>query len=216
LIQVQAYYMLTVLSGLAIHALVTLPAILWIFTRRNPYRFMYQMSQAILTAFSTASSTATLPVTMECAEANAGVSKRSTEFVLPLGATINMDGTALYEAAAAIFIAQAYAEVNPDFTLTLVQQATIAITATLAAIGAAGIPEAGLVTMLIVLNAVQLPLELIGLILPVDWLLDRFRTAVNAFGDSIGSAVVDQSFESPSSQVEDVQDLEPHLESETN
>jgi len=195
LIQVQAYYMLTVLSGLAIHAFVTLPTILWIFTRRNPYRFMYQMSQALLTAFSTASSTATLPVTMECAEVKAGVSKRSTEFVLPLGATINMDGTALYEAAAAIFIAQAYSEVNPDFSLTLVQQATIAITATLAAIGAAGIPEAGLVTMLIVLNAVQLPLELIGLILPVDWLLDRFRTAVNAFGDSIGSAVVDQSFE---------------------
>jgi len=195
LIQVQAYYMLTVLSGLAIHAFVTLPTILWIFTRRNPYRFMYQMSQALLTAFSTASSTATLPVTMECAEVKAGVSKRSTEFVLPLGATINMDGTALYEAAAAIFIAQAYSEVNPDFSLTLVQQATIAITATLAAIGAAGIPEAGLVTMLIVLNAVQLPLELIGLILPVDWLLDRFRTAVNAFGDSIGSAVMDQSFE---------------------
>lgn len=194
LIQVQAYYMLTVLTGLAIHAFVTLPAILWIFTRRNPYRFMYQMSQAILTAFSTASSTATLPVTMECAETKAGVSKRSTEFVLPLGATINMDGTALYEAAAAIFIAQAYMVVNPDFNLTLVQQATIAITATLAAIGAAGIPEAGLVTMLIVLNAVQLPLELIGLILPVDWLLDRFRTAVNAFGDSIGSAVVDNTF----------------------
>lgn len=214
LIQVQAYYMLTVLSGLAIHALVTLPAILWLFTRRNPYRFMYQMSQAILTAFSTASSTATLPVTMECAEVNAGVSKRSTEFVLPLGATINMDGTALYEAAAAIFIAQAYAEVNPEFTLTFAQQMTIAITATLAAIGAAGIPEAGLVTMLIVLNAVQLPLELIGLILPVDWLLDRFRTAVNAFGDSIGSAVVDQSFESPSSQEADAQGLEQQLESE--
>ncbi len=195
LIQVQAFYMLTVLSGLAIHALVTLPAILWIFTRRNPYRFLYQMSQAVLTAFSTASSTATLPVTMECAEVNAGVSKKSTEFVLPLGATINMDGTALYEAAAAIFIAQAYSEVNPDFSLTFVQQVTIAITATLAAIGAAGIPEAGLVTMLIVLNAVQLPLELIGLILPVDWLLDRFRTAVNAFGDSVGSAVVDQTFE---------------------
>ncbi len=195
LLQVQFYYMVTVLTGLAIHALVTLPLILWIFTRRNPYRFMFQMSQALLTAFSTASSTATLPVTMECAETKAGVSKRSTEFVLPLGATINMDGTALYEAAAAIFIAQAFSAVNPDFNLTLVQQATIAVTATLAAIGAAGIPEAGLVTMLIVLNAVQLPLELIGLILPVDWLLDRFRTAVNAFGDSIGSAVVDQAFE---------------------
>jgi Na+/H+-dicarboxylate symporter len=196
LLQVQAKYMATVLSGLAIHGLITLPLILWIFTRRNPYRFLAQMSQAVLTAFSTSSSTATLPVTMECAETKAGVSKRSTEFVLPLGATINMDGTALYEAAAAIFIAQAYSLVDPDFSLTLAQQATIAVTATLAAIGAAGIPEAGLVTMLIVLNAVQLPLELIGLILPVDWLLDRFRTAVNAFGDSVGSAVVDKTFES--------------------
>lgn len=195
LLKIQFYYMLTVLTGLGIHALVTLPAILWIITRRNPYQFMMQMSQAILTAFSTASSTATLPVTMECAEKRAGVSKRSTEFVLPLGATINMDGTALYEAAAAIFIAQAYSVVNPDFQLTMAAQATIAITATLAAIGAAGIPEAGLVTMLIVLNAVQLPLELIGLILPVDWLLDRFRTAVNAFGDAVGSAVVDKSFD---------------------
>ncbi len=191
---VQFYYMATVLSGLGIHFFITLPVILYLLTRRNPFSFLVQMSQAVLTAFSTASSTATLPVTMECAEKNAGVSSRSTEFVLPLGATINMDGTALYEAAAAIFIAQAYALVEPNFELTLVKQFTIAITATLAAIGAAGIPEAGLVTMLIVLNAVGLPLELIGLILPVDWLLDRFRTAVNAYGDSIGAAVVDNTF----------------------
>ena len=142
LLQVQFKYMVTVLSGLAIHGLITLPAILYVVTRRNPYRFIAQMSQAILTAFSTASSTATLPVTMECAETRAGISRRSTEFVLPLGATVNMDGTALYEAAAAIFIAQAFSIVNPDYQLTLVQQATIAITATLAAIGAAGIPEA--------------------------------------------------------------------------
>jgi Na+/H+-dicarboxylate symporter len=194
LLKTQAWYMTSVLSGLGIHACVTLPLLLWIFTRRNPYRFMGQMSQAILTAFSTASSTATLPVTMECAEMRAGVSRRSTEFVLPLGATINMDGTALYEAAAAIFIAQAYALVDPAFVLTFDKQVVIAVTATLAAIGAAGIPEAGLVTMLIVLNAVGLPLELIGLILPIDWLLDRFRTAVNAFGDSVGSAIVDKSF----------------------
>lgn len=214
LIRVQAGYMLTVLSGLAVHALVTLPLILWIFTRRNPYKFMHQMSQAILTAFSTSSSTATLPVTMECAEVKAGVSRRSTEFVLPLGATINMDGTALYEAAAAIFIAQAYAVVNPDFTLTFLQQATIAVTATLAAIGAAGIPEAGLVTMLIVLNAVQLPLELIGLILPVDWLLDRFRTAVNAFGDSVGAAIVDQSFDD-AGEAEDARTRSAAVSSET-
>ena len=194
LLKTQAWYMTSVIGGLLIHAAVTLPALLWIFTRRNPRDFFLQMSQAILTAFSTASSTATLPVTMECAEKNAGVSRRSTEFVLPLGATINMDGTALYEAAAAIFIAQAYALVDPSFVLTFDKQVVIAITATLAAIGAAGIPEAGLVTMLIVLNAVGLPLELIGLILPIDWLLDRFRTAVNTFGDSVGAAIVDGSF----------------------
>ena len=183
------WYVVTVLLGLAIHAGITLRLILWIFTRRNPYRFMYQMSQALLTAFSTASSSATLPVTMQCAVEKAGVSKRSTEFVLPLGATVNMDGTALYEAAAAIFIAQAI-----GMDLSLMQQLVIAVTATLAAIGAAGIPEAGLVTMIIVLNAVGLPLEYIGIILSVDWFLDRFRTAVNAFGDSVGAAVVEKSF----------------------
>ena len=150
---------------------------------------MYQVSEALLTAFSTASSSATLPVTMECAEKKAGVSKQSTEFVLPLGATINMDGTALYEAAAAIFIAQVI-----GIDLSLMQQLTVAITATLAAIGAAGIPEAGLVTMVIVFNAVGLPIEYISLILAVDWFLDRFRTAVNVLGDSIGSAVVEKTF----------------------
>jgi len=182
-------YFVTVLAGLALHAFITLPLILWVFTKRNPLRFMSQMSQALLTAFSTASSVATLPVTMECAVSKASVSKRSAKFVLPLGATINMDGTALYEAAAAIFIAQAI-----GFELSLLQQLIVAVTATLAAIGAAGIPEAGLVTMIIVLNAVGLPVEYIGLILSVDWLLDRFRTAVNAFGDSVGSAVVEKSF----------------------
>ena len=183
-------YFFTVLAGLAVHALVTLPLILWVFTRRNPFRFMSQMSQALLTAFSTASSTATLPVTMECAVTKAGVSKRSSEFVLPLGATINMDGTALYEAGAAIFIAQAI-----GFELGLTQQVVVAVTATLAAIGAAGIPEAGLVTLVIVLGAVGLPVEYVGLILSVDWLLDRFRTTVNAFGDSVGSAVVERTFD---------------------
>ena len=124
---------------------------------------------------------------MECAEKKAKVSKRSTEFVLPLGATINTDGTALYEAAAAIFIAQAI-----GVEMTLMHQLTIALTATLAAIGAAGIPEAGLVTMIIVLNAVGLPVEYVGLILSVDWLLDRFRTAVNCFGDACGAAIVEK------------------------
>ena len=188
LVQTGAYFV-TVLLGLAVHAVLTLPLILWIFTKRNPFRFMIQMSQALLTAFSTASSSATLPISRECAVGNAKVSRRSVDFVLPLGATINMDGTALYEAVAAIFIAQAI-----GFELSIVQQVVVAVTATLAAIGAAGIPEAGLVTMVIVLNAVGLPLEYIGLILSVDWLLDRFRTTVNVFGDAAGSAVVERSF----------------------
>ena len=188
LVQTGAYFV-TVLLGLAVHALLTLPLILWIFTKRNPFRFMTQMAQALLTAFSTASSSATLPISRECAVGNAKVSRRSVDFVLPLGATINMDGTALYEAVAAIFIAQAI-----GFELSIVQQVVVAVTATLAAIGAAGIPEAGLVTMVIVLNAVGLPLEYIGLILSVDWLLDRFRTTVNVFGDAAGSAVVERSF----------------------
>ena len=182
------WYVLTVLVGLGVHALIILPLIYWTFTRKNPFRFISHMSQALLTAFSTASSSATLPVTMDCAISKAGISERSSKFVIPLGATINMDGTALYEAAAAIFIAQAI-----GMELSLMQQVVIAITATLAAIGAAGIPEAGLVTMIIVLNAVGLPLEYIGLILSVDWLLDRFRTAVNAFGDSVGAAVVEKT-----------------------
>ena len=143
LLQTQAWYMTSVLTGLALHACVTLPALLWIFTRRNPIRFFGQMSQAILTAFSTASSTATLPVAMECAETKAGVSRRSTEFVLPLGATINMDGTALYEAAAAIFIAQAYALVDPAYVLSFDKQVVIAVTATLAADRSCGNPRGG-------------------------------------------------------------------------
>lgn len=189
--QQTGWYMMTVLGGLGIHALVTLPVIFWFFTRKNPYQFLWQMSRAVLTAFSTASSSATLPVTMECAEKEGGVSERSANFVLPLGATINMDGTALYEAAAAIFIAQVI-----GMDLSVMQQMTVALTATLAAVGAAGIPEAGLVTMLIVLNAVGLPVELLGLVLSVDWLLDRFRTAVNTFGDACGAAIIDTNFES--------------------
>ncbi|MFG0267602.1 MAG: dicarboxylate/amino acid:cation symporter [Rhodopirellula sp. JB055] len=185
------WYFAAVVMGLAVHAFVVLPTIYYLVTKKNPYSYMAAMSQALLTAFSTASSSATLPVTLECAE-SAGVSKRSTEFVIPLGATINMDGTALYEAAAAIFIAQAI-----GFDLTLSDQLIVAVTATLAAIGAAGIPEAGLVTMLIVLGAVGLPLEYLGLILAVDWLLDRFRTAVNVMGDSIGAAVVGTTIPDP-------------------
>ena len=138
-----------------------------------------------MTAFGTASSSATLPLTMKCA-LEAGIDKRSVKFVLPIGATINMDGTALYESVAVMFIAQTY-----GISMGMEQQVIIFITATLAAIGAAGIPQAGLVTMLIVLNAVNLPAEGIGLILAVDWLLDRFRTTVNVWGDSVGAAIVE-------------------------
>jgi len=179
--------MATVLLALSLHAAVVLPAILWFVGRRNPYRYMFNMGTALLTAFSTASSSATLPLTMEGVEKHNGVSEKVAGFVVPLGATINMNGTALYEAVAALFIAQAI-----GLDLTLGQQVMVLLTATLAAIGAAGIPEAGLVTMVIVLKAVGLPLEGIGLILAVDWLLDRFRTSVNVWGDAVGAAVVEQ------------------------
>ena len=186
------WYSATVLTGLAVHALVTLPLILWIMTRRNPYRFLIQMGRPILTAFATASSSATLPVTMETAVEKAGVKRKSVDFVLPLGATINMDGTALYEAVAALFIAQTLVGSADAIDMGLTTQIIVAATATLAAIGAAGIPQAGLFTLIIVLNAVGLPVQLAGLILSVDWLLDRFRTAVNVFGDATGSAVVER------------------------
>jgi Na+/H+-dicarboxylate symporter len=140
----------------------------------------------VLTAFSTASSAATLPVTIKCAEQRNKVSRKASLFVLPLGATVNMDGTALYEAVAALFIAQLF-----GIELGFGQQIIIFLTATLAAVGAAGIPQAGLVTMVMVLHAVGLPLEGIGMLLSIDWLLDRFRTATNVWGDSVGAAVVD-------------------------
>jgi solute carrier family 1 (neuronal/epithelial high affinity glutamate transporter), member 1 len=187
-IQSVSKYMAAVLIGLALHGLVTLPIILWLVTRRNPYHFIVQMSRALGTAFSTASSSATLPVTIESAIDEAKISPRAVKFVTPLGATINMDGTALYEAVAAIFIAQAFG-IHLDFS----DQVIVAVTATLAAIGAAGIPQAGLITMVIVLNAVKLPVEGIALVLSVDWLLDRFRTTINVFGDAIGAAVVERA-----------------------
>jgi len=179
-------YTLTVVLALMIHAVVVLPLILWFVTGRNPLRYLINASEAVTTAFSTASSSATLPVTIECAEERNKVSRKASLFVLPLGATVNMDGTALYEAVAALFIAQLF-----GIELGFGQQIIIFLTATLAAVGAAGIPEAGLVTMVMVLHAVGLPLEGIGMLLSIDWLLDRFRTATNVWGDSVGAAVVD-------------------------
>jgi solute carrier family 1 (high affinity glutamate transporter) protein 1 len=179
-------YSFTVLFGLGIHAFIMLPLILFLFGRRNPLRYVTGVGAALLNAFSTASSSATLPLTLEGVENENGISDRTASFVLPLGATINMDGTALYEAVAAVFIAQVY-----GIAMSPVEQAVIFLTATFAAIGAAGIPEAGLVTMVIVLRAVDLPVEGIGLILTIDWLLDRFRTTVNVWGDSVGAGVIE-------------------------
>ncbi len=184
-------YSLTVVGAITIHGLITLPALLFFLTRRNPLKFAFDLVPALLTAWSTASSSATLPLTIECAVDRAKLDKKASGFVLPLGATINMDGTALYEAVAAVFIAQAY-----GIDLGLGQLVLVFITATLAGIGAAGIPQAGLVMMVIVLKAVNLPIEGIGLILAVDWLLDRFRTTLNVWGDTVGAAYISGVVES--------------------
>lgn len=180
-----AVYMAAVLVGLGIHACLTLPLLLIVFAKYSPVKFIRDVFSAVATAFSTASSAATLPITKDCLETNTGVSNKVSSFVLPLGATMNMDGTALYEAVAAMFIAQAY-----GIDMTLGQQLVVMLTATLASIGAAAIPGAALITMVIVLRAVNLPLEGIGMILAVDRILDMFRTAVNVWGDSCGAAIV--------------------------
>ncbi|MBH38181.1 dicarboxylate/amino acid:cation symporter [bacterium] len=180
-----AFYVATVLIAIFIHLLFTLSSILFIVARYSPITFFQKIFPAIATAFSTDSSIATLPVTMECLEKNVGVSKKVVGFIAPLGATVNMDGTALYEAVAAVFIAQV---VGIDMTLT--QQLIVMLTAVLASVGAAGIPSAGLVTMVIVLKSVNLPLEGIGILLAVDRILDMFRTSVNVISDSCGALVI--------------------------
>jgi len=180
-------YFLTVVIGLTLHALLVLTPAIRLFAKRKISEYAGNVMPALITAFSTASSSATLPVTIESVKEKNKVSSKVTSFVLPLGATINMDGTALYEAVAAIFIAQVY-----GIPLDFGAQVVIFLTATLAAIGAAGIPEAGLVTMVIVLKAVGLPTEGIAMILAIDWFLDRFRTTVNVYGDAVGAAIVDR------------------------
>jgi proton glutamate symport protein len=180
-----AKYMLTVIVGLGVHG-VFLMTIASMRLKKSPLFILKGVGPSLLTAFSTSSSAATLPITMANVEENLGVSKDTAKFVLPLGATINMDGTALYESVAAIFIAQAF-----GIDLSIGQQVIIFLTASLAAIGAAAIPGAGLITMSIVLGAVGLPIEGIGLILSVDRILDMFRTTVNVFGDCVGTIFVD-------------------------
>jgi Na+/H+-dicarboxylate symporter len=185
-------YIFVVLAGLAIHGFIVLPTVLYLLTRRNPFRFMWQMRKALMTAFGTDSSSATLPVTLETAENEGGCSKRAANFVLPLGSTVNMDGTALYEAVAVVFLFQLYG-VELAFTELLI----VVITATLAAVGAAGVPSAGLIMMVIVINAVNtslgrdaLPLEAIGVIIGVDRIVDMCRTTVNVWGDAVGAKII--------------------------
>ncbi len=180
-------YVGTVLLALGIHGFVILPLTLRFLGKQSVPHLAKAMTTPLMTAFSTSSSSATLPLTMESLIDAGGVSRRVVSFVVPLGATINMNGTALYEAVAAMFIAQTYG-IALGWGGTII----ILITATLSAIGAAGIPEAGLVTMVIVLKAVNLPVEGIALILVVDWFLDRCRTTVNVWGDAVGAAVIDR------------------------
>ena len=178
-------YMLTVILGLSFHAFITLPLVQRFIAKVNPWKFFRAMSDALLTAFSTSSSGATLPLTMDRIQNKVGVSNKVSSFTLPLGATVNMDGTALYELVAAMFIAQAYG-IEMSFT----QQFVAVFTALLASIGAAGIPMAGLIMITIILSALGLPLEGIGLILAVDRILDMFRTSVNVWSDSTAAVTI--------------------------
>jgi len=180
-----AVFFITVVAALAIHFLITMPIILKGIARVNPQRHYKAMAPALLTAFSTSSSSATLPLTLDCVEQRAGVSNKVSSFTLPLGATVNMDGTALYECVAAMFIAQAY-----GLELDFVTQFTIVLVALVTSIGVAGIPSASLVAISIILATIGLPMEAVGLILAVDRILDMCRTAVNVFSDSVAAVVI--------------------------
>jgi Na+/H+-dicarboxylate symporter len=180
-----AWFFISVLGALLLHFLVVMPLLLVFVGRVNPLRHYRAMAPALLTAFSTSSSSATLPLTLECVEKNAGVSNRTSSFVLPLGATVNMDGTVLYECVAAMFIAQAY-----GIELGFATQFTIVLVALLTSIGVAGIPAASLVAISIILATIGLPAEAIGLILAVDRVLDMCRTSVNVFSDSCGAVII--------------------------
>ena len=194
-------YMLAVIAALLIHGMITLPILLKTFARISPVAWWRAMAPAIMTAFSTSSSSMTLPVTMESVEKRGGISNRTSSFVLPLGATINMDGTALYECVGVIFLAQYYAGVGAD-PLGLGQQILIVFMALMASIGTAAIPSAGLVMMLIILSALHLPLEGAALLLAIDRPLDMLRTTINVWSDSCGCAIIGRS------EGEDLQHLE--------
>ncbi|MFQ6082590.1 MAG: dicarboxylate/amino acid:cation symporter [Candidatus Aminicenantia bacterium] len=177
-------YSMVVVLGLLIHTAALYSFNLKVFGKMNPIKYFKGMRQAMIIAFSTSSSNATLPVTMECVQ-YMGISKEITSFVLPLGATINMDGTALYQGVAAVFIAQIY-----GIDLNIIQQGTIVLTATLASIGTAGVPGVGMITLAMVLKAINIPLEGIALILGVDRILDMLRTVTNVTGDGTAAVVV--------------------------
>ncbi|XP_011307233.1 excitatory amino acid transporter 1 isoform X2 [Fopius arisanus] len=179
-------YFMTVLLGLFIHGFGTLSLIFFVCTRQLPFKALAKMSHVMVTAFGTASSSATLPITLQCLD-NMGVDSRISKFVVPIGATINMDGTALYEAVAALFIAQVR---NVEMSWSKI--IGVSITATAASIGAAGIPQAGLVTMVMVLDTVGLPAEDVTLIVAVDWLLDRFRTTINVVCDALAAVIIEK------------------------
>jgi len=181
-----AGYSITVILGLAIVVFVIYPTLMTLLMRRNIFlRFLKAISPAQLLAFSTSSSAATLPVTLECVEENIGVSKSTASFVLPIGATVNMDGTSLYQAVAVVFLAQFHM-----VDLTFIQQVSIVLTATLASIGAAAVPSAGLITLFVVLTSLGLDPAWIAIILPVDRILDMCRTVVNVTGDATCCSVV--------------------------
>jgi Na+/H+-dicarboxylate symporter len=183
-------YFLTVLAALMVHMFGTLPLLFWLITRRNPYKVMRAMSPALLTAFSTASSSGTLPMTLERVENKVGVSNGVSSFVLPIGATVNMDGTALYECVAVIFVSQIYAATNPDFTLTFANQVMIVFLALMVSIGAAGIPHAGLVMMVIIFEAIGLPTALTAILWAVDRPLDMCRSMINVWSDTMGTTAI--------------------------
>ncbi|KAL7740498.1 hypothetical protein ACLKA6_007026 [Drosophila palustris] len=202
-IQSLGWYFITVMIGLFLHGFGTIALIFFLGTHKLPYRYIAKLSQVLATAFGTGSSSATMPLTIKCLD-NMGIDPRVTRFVIPVGATINMDGTALYEAVAALFIAQ-YREMSYSFG-TIV---AVSITATAASIGAAGIPQAGLVTMVMVLDTVGLEPKDVSLIIAVDWLLDRFRTTINVMCDALGTILVNHLSKNDLASVDRL-NAEPH------
>ncbi|XP_020026602.2 neutral amino acid transporter B(0) isoform X2 [Castor canadensis] len=196
-------YILCCLLGHAIHGLLVLPLIYFIFTRKNPYHFLWGILTPLATAFGTSSSSATLPLMMKCVEEKNGVARHISRFILPIGATVNMDGAALFQCVAAVFIAQLNGQ-----SLDFVKIITILVTATASSVGAAGIPAGGVLTLAIILEAVSLPVKDISLILAVDWLVDRSCTILNVEGDAFGAGLL-QSYvdrtKSPSSEPELIQ-----------